>query len=231
MMDLKKENTKVSSFTYPVSKATENTTSFTPPEDRAKKPTRKWLTTTGEGARGLSDQRSNIELFCILTCYSSAQAIENEPFTAPNDADIPWIENISLWAKKHKELAKKAKPILMYWQKYGFALYHNVSSTTYKRAQATYTHAYKLSGAEKNIGIVLQLSNYLLGNSAFQGSMFQEPGEDRDSIVAALFGGNNDVIAGLNMIKAYYTRDYTLIDCKREKKRCKEDGSFPIGQY
>jgi hypothetical protein len=173
MMDLKKVNTKVSSFTYPVTKGVENTTSFTPPKDWKRKPTRTWLTQTGEGARGLSDQRSNVELFCILTCYTSAQAIENDAFTAPKDEDIPWMENIRLWASSHKELAKMANPILMYWQKYGFALYHNVSSTTYKRAQATYTYAYKLSGAEKNIGIVLYLSSYLLGNSAFQGVCFK----------------------------------------------------------
>jgi hypothetical protein len=106
-----------------------------------------------------------------------------------------------------------------------------VSSTLYKRAQATYTRVYKFSAAEKNIGLVLHLSEYLLGKSYFQGSMHMEPGEDRDSIVTALFGGNNTVVAGLRMVKAYYTRDYKLIECSTEKKRCKADGSFPIGQY
>ena len=102
---------EVSSFTYPVSKGVENTTSFTPHKDWNKVPTRKWL---GEEARGLVDQRSNVELFCILTCYSRYLVIEKDFETAPHDGDVPWMENIRLWASAHKDLAKTANATLSY---------------------------------------------------------------------------------------------------------------------
>ncbi len=143
MRDLKKKNTKVSSFAYPVSTGVENRSSFAPHhKDWERVPNRKWLVQTGVEARGLVDQRSNVELFCILTCYLRAQAIENEALTLVHEADVEWMENINVWATTHKVLAKNANATTHYWKKYGFALYHNVSSTTFKRAQATYTNLY-----------------------------------------------------------------------------------------
>jgi hypothetical protein len=231
--DLKKENTKVSSFTYPVSIGVENRSSFAPHNtDWKRAPSRKWLVQTGVEAHGLVDQRSNVELFCILTCYLRAQAIENDSHTSVHEADVEWMENINLWATTHKVLAKNAKGTMTYWKRYGFALYHNVSSTMFKRAQATYTNLYTLSAAEKNIGLVLNLSSYLLGKSQIQGDMHVELGkEDRDLIVTALFGGKEDVVAGLKMVQGFYTRDYKSIECSKERKHYKDEGSFPTGQY
>ena len=230
MTDLSKKNTKVSSFVYPVSAGVANATSFKPPVDLNRIPDRKWLVETGKEARGLTDQRSNIELFCILTCCARAQVIEKDAFTPVHDEDIQWVENINRWAASHKELAKNAHTTVAYWKKYGFALYHNVSSSTFKRVQATYTRFYRMSGADKNIGLVLYVADYLLGMSAIGGDKQMEAEEDVASIVDALFGGNYMRInTGLRMIKAYYTRDYNLISSEEERMRCMNDGSFPVG--
>ena len=109
-----------------------NKSIFTPPANLQSDPGRTWLRKTGTAAGQLSAQRSNIELFCLLTCLSQANALASDAFTDVSEADAEWVADIEIWAKANPTLAKHSQSMPSYWKKYGFALYHNISSERYR---------------------------------------------------------------------------------------------------
>jgi hypothetical protein len=88
---------------------------------------------------------------------------------------------------------------------------------------------YKLSGADKNIGTVLELSKYLLIWESCTSIHWGDVACAEYVILAQkLFGdaANADAKKGLKMVRAFFLRDYTDIDSG--VKNYKKLGSFPI---
>jgi hypothetical protein len=109
-----------------------------------------------------------------------------------------------------------------------FIIYHN----RYRRCQAAFPRLYKLSGADKNIGTVLELSKYLLiGESCTSINWGQVACAEYAILAKKLFGdaANEDAKKELKMVRAYFMRDYT--DITPGVKNYKKLGSFPIGKF
>ena len=119
---------KESAFTFAVNEGVMNHSEFTPPPNIQRNPDRAWLQKTGTMAGQLTAQRSNIELFCLLTCTARAKDLQSDSFEDIADADAKWVSDIELWAKANPTLAHNASALTTYWKKYGFALYQNISS-------------------------------------------------------------------------------------------------------
>ena len=118
---------KESAFSFADNEGVMNHSVFTPPSNIQRNPDRAWLQRTGTMAGQLTAQRSNIELFCLLTCTARAKDLQSDPFGDVADADAKWVSDIELWAKANPTLAANASAMTTYWEKYGFALYHNIS--------------------------------------------------------------------------------------------------------
>jgi hypothetical protein len=67
--------------------------------------------------------------------------------------------------------------------------------------------AYKLSGADKNIGTVLAIADYLLGTSCARANVVTVSDSELLFYGDTLFGGLEHARTGLRMIRAFYYRD------------------------
>jgi hypothetical protein len=113
----------------------------------------------------------------------------------------------------------------------------------YKKVESTYLSAYKISGADKNIGTVLAIADYLLGISCARDNVKTVADKEVRFYGETLFGGLKDARKGLRMIRAFYYRDYQLLhdiyeegqnpsDMKKIKSALnthEDKGSFPTG--
>jgi hypothetical protein len=82
---------------------------------------------------------------------------------------------------------------------------------SFKRVEATYIRQYKLSGADKNIGAVVAIAAYLLGDSSSNDNVKTVAENQLNFYQCTLFGGADNVRTGLRMIAAFYYRDYNLL--------------------
>jgi hypothetical protein len=90
---------------------------------------------------------------------------------------------------------------------------------------------YKLSGADKNIGTVIELSKYLLIGESCTSIHWGDVAFAEYAILAQkLFGdaAYGDAKKGLQMVRVFFLRDYTDIDSG--VNNYKKLGSFPIGK-
>jgi hypothetical protein len=81
----------VSSFTFPVHAASENTSSFTVKYDAVDT---QWLINTRAQARKLIDQRSNVDLLCLFTCLNRAKELQSAGKDGPSSGNQEWIDNL-----------------------------------------------------------------------------------------------------------------------------------------
>jgi hypothetical protein len=81
----------------------------------------------------------------------------------------------------------------------------------FKRSEATYLKAYKISGADKTIGTVVAIAAYLLGQSSTGENMKSIAETEFSFYQSTLFGGSDTARTGLRMIPAFYYRDYKLL--------------------
>ncbi len=79
--------------------------------------------------------------------------------------------------------------------------------TRFKKVESTYLSAYKISGADKNIGTVLAIADYLLGTSCARDNVKTVADNELRFYKDTLFGGLKDARKGLRMIRAFYYRD------------------------
>ncbi len=113
----------------------------------------------------------------------------------------------------------------------------------FNKVESTYLKACKLSGADKNIGTVLAVADYLLGTSCARDNVQTVADIKLLFYGDALFGGLQHARTGLRMIRPFYYRDYKLLHKiylegwnPMEVKRItttlnshEERGSFPTG--
>ncbi len=113
----------------------------------------------------------------------------------------------------------------------------------FNKVESTYLKAYKLSGADKNIGTVLAIADYLLGTSCGRANVGTVSDSELLFYGETLFDGLQHTRTGLRMIRAFYYRDYQLLrdiylegHIPSEAKKItnalnshEERGSFPTG--
>ena len=128
MKDNKKKGALTSAFAYPLHEATKTTTSFLVSSNIHNAVDTKWLMETSSQAASLCTQRSNLELFCLFTCFNKAKELESAGKDGPQDGNMDWIQNINQWAANNTTLAKQSGYVVAYFKKYGFAMYQNVAS-------------------------------------------------------------------------------------------------------
>jgi len=128
MMDSTKNGHLSSSFAYPLHQTSKSSASFTASLNILNEVDTRWLIDTSNNAARLVAQRSNVELLCLFTCLNKAKALEIAGKDGPHDGNAEWIQNINQWARINKTLAVQSGYICAYFQKYGFALYHNVAN-------------------------------------------------------------------------------------------------------
>jgi hypothetical protein len=128
MKDNKKKGALTSSFAYPLHEATKTTSTFSVSSDIHTDVDKKWLMETSSQAASLGTQRSNLELFCLFTCFNKAKELESAGKDGPQDGNMDWIQNINQWAANNTTLAKQSGYVVAYFKKYGFAMYQNVAS-------------------------------------------------------------------------------------------------------
>ena len=81
----------------------------------------------------------------------------------------------------------------------------------FKKMEATYLKSYKISGADKNIGAIVAIASYLLGQSSSGRNVKLVAETELQFFQKHLFGGSEVARTGLRMIPAFYHRDYKLL--------------------
>ena len=81
----------------------------------------------------------------------------------------------------------------------------------FQKLEATYIQLYKLSGADKNIGTVINIAQYLLGQSCSDHDVDITAQKEFLFFQDNVFGGQKHARIGLRMIPAFYHRDYALV--------------------
>ena len=128
MRDNKKKGALTSAFAYPLHEATKTTSSFSVSTNIHNAVDTQWCMETSTQAASLGTQRSNVELFCLFTCFNKAKELESAGKDGPLDGNMAWIQRINQWADNNTTLAKQSGYVVAYFKKYGFAMYQNVAS-------------------------------------------------------------------------------------------------------